>query len=113
MAEDRFGLDHCTLPIERLRFVTKLSNVAVGRYQGDRGHSSRMIGGPSGRKQRLGLSRAQTTRILEDKMCHGERMSAVDTTRLRMDRPQSLMLIVAVWMLEGTDWYRCHSDGRA
>jgi hypothetical protein len=46
-------------------------------------------------------------------MCHGERMSAVDTTRLRMDRPQSLMLIVAVWMLEGTDWYRCHSDGRA
>ena len=34
-------------------------------------------------------------------MSHRERMSSVDTTWLRMDRPQNLMLIVAVWMLEG------------
>ena len=34
-------------------------------------------------------------------MSHRERVSSVDTTWLRMDRPQNLMLIVAVWMLEG------------
>ena len=34
-------------------------------------------------------------------MSHREEMSSVDTTWLRMDRPQNLMLIVAVWMLEG------------
>ena len=34
-------------------------------------------------------------------MSHGERMSAVDTTWLRMDRPTNPMMIVAVWMLEG------------
>jgi diacylglycerol O-acyltransferase / wax synthase len=34
-------------------------------------------------------------------MGHTERMSAVDTTWLRMDRPTNPMMIVAVWMLEG------------
>jgi WS/DGAT/MGAT family acyltransferase len=34
-------------------------------------------------------------------MSHRERMSSIDTTWLRMDRPQNLMIIVAVWMLEG------------
>ncbi len=34
-------------------------------------------------------------------MSHRERMSSVDTTWLRMDRPNNLMMIVAVWMLEG------------
>ena len=34
-------------------------------------------------------------------MSHSERMSPVDTTWLRMDRPHNLMMIVAVWMLEG------------
>ena len=34
-------------------------------------------------------------------MSHRERMSSVDTTWLRMDRPHNLMMIVAVWMLEG------------
>ncbi len=34
-------------------------------------------------------------------MGHSERMSAVDTTWLRMDRPANLMMIVAVWLLEG------------
>ncbi len=34
-------------------------------------------------------------------MTHIERMTPVDTTWLRMDRPQNLMTIVAVWMLEG------------
>jgi WS/DGAT/MGAT family acyltransferase len=34
-------------------------------------------------------------------MSRSERMSPVDTTWLRMDRPQNLMLIVAVWILEG------------
>jgi len=34
-------------------------------------------------------------------MSHSERMSSIDTTWLRMDRPHNLMLIVAVWMLEG------------
>jgi diacylglycerol O-acyltransferase / wax synthase len=34
-------------------------------------------------------------------MSHSERMSAVDTTWLRMDRPQNLMIIVGVWMVEG------------
>lgn len=34
-------------------------------------------------------------------MSHSERMSPVDTTWLRMDRPASLMTIVGVWVLEG------------
>ena len=34
-------------------------------------------------------------------MTHSERMSSVDTTWLRMDRPTNLMMIVAVWLLEG------------
>ncbi len=34
-------------------------------------------------------------------MGHSERMSSVDTTWLRMDRPANLMMIVAVWLLEG------------
>ena len=34
-------------------------------------------------------------------MTHSERMSPVDTTWLRMDRPHNLMMIVAVWVLEG------------
>ena len=34
-------------------------------------------------------------------MSHSERMSSVDTTWLRMDRPENLMIIVAVWILEG------------
>ena len=34
-------------------------------------------------------------------MSHSERMSPVDTTWLRMDRPTSLMIIVGVWVLEG------------
>jgi hypothetical protein len=34
-------------------------------------------------------------------MSHSERMSPVDTTWLRMDRPVNLMMIVAVWVLEG------------
>ncbi len=34
-------------------------------------------------------------------MSHRERMSSVDTTWLRMDRPANPMMIVAVWMLEG------------
>ena len=33
-------------------------------------------------------------------MSHSERMSAVDTTWLRMDRPANPMMIVAVWILE-------------
>ncbi len=34
-------------------------------------------------------------------MAHRERMSSVDTTWLRMDRPNNLMMIVGVWVLEG------------
>ena len=34
-------------------------------------------------------------------MTRSERMSPVDTTWLRMDRPANLMMIVAVWLLEG------------
>ncbi len=34
-------------------------------------------------------------------MSHSERMSSVDTTWLRMDRPANPMMIVGVWMLEG------------
>ncbi|RBP04643.1 diacylglycerol O-acyltransferase [Roseiarcus fermentans] len=34
-------------------------------------------------------------------MSHRERMSPVDTTWLRMDRPNNLMMIIGVWMLEG------------
>ena len=34
-------------------------------------------------------------------MSYRERMSPVDTTWLRMDRPNNLMVILAVWMLEG------------
>jgi len=34
-------------------------------------------------------------------MSHSERMSSVDTTWLRMDRPHNLMTIVTVWILEG------------
>jgi WS/DGAT/MGAT family acyltransferase len=34
-------------------------------------------------------------------MSHSERMSSIDTTWLRMDRPHNLMIIIAVWMLEG------------
>jgi len=34
-------------------------------------------------------------------MTHSERMSPVDTTWLRMDRPQNIMMIVAIWVLEG------------
>jgi WS/DGAT/MGAT family acyltransferase len=34
-------------------------------------------------------------------MSQKERMSSVDTTWLRMDRPNNLMMIVGVWMLEG------------
>jgi len=34
-------------------------------------------------------------------MSHRERMSPVDTTWLRMDNPANLMMIVAVWVLEG------------
>ena len=32
-------------------------------------------------------------------MSHSERMSPVDTTWLRVDRPASPMMIVAVWVL--------------
>ena len=34
-------------------------------------------------------------------MSHSERMSSVDTTWLRMDHATNLMMIVAVWALEG------------
>ena len=34
-------------------------------------------------------------------MSHNERMSSVDTTWLRMDRPANPMMIVGVWILEG------------
>jgi diacylglycerol O-acyltransferase / wax synthase len=34
-------------------------------------------------------------------MSHSERMSSIDTTWLRMDRPTNPMMIVGVWMLEG------------
>jgi diacylglycerol O-acyltransferase / wax synthase len=34
-------------------------------------------------------------------MSHRERMSSVDTTWLRMDRPNNLMMIVGVWVLQG------------
>ncbi len=34
-------------------------------------------------------------------MSYSQRMSPVDTTWLRMDRPANLMMIVAVWLLEG------------
>ena len=34
-------------------------------------------------------------------MTRNERMSSVDTTWLRMDRPANPMMIVAVWVLEG------------
>ena len=34
-------------------------------------------------------------------MNRSERMSSVDATWLRMDRPANLMMIVAVWLLEG------------
>ena len=34
-------------------------------------------------------------------MSHIERMSRVDATWLRMDRPANLMMIVAIWLLEG------------
>ena len=34
-------------------------------------------------------------------MSHSERMSAVDTTWLRMERPANPMMIVGVWILEG------------
>ncbi len=34
-------------------------------------------------------------------MSQRERMSPVDTTWLRMDRPANLMVILAVWVLEG------------
>ena len=34
-------------------------------------------------------------------MSHSERMSPVDTTWLRMDRPANLMMIVAIWLLAG------------
>ena len=34
-------------------------------------------------------------------MSHSERMSPVDTTWLRMDRPANLMIILGVWILEG------------
>ena len=34
-------------------------------------------------------------------MTRSERMSSVDTTWLRMDRPANPMMIVAVWILEG------------
>ena len=34
-------------------------------------------------------------------MSHSERMSPVDITWLRMDRPVNPMMIVAVWLLEG------------
>jgi diacylglycerol O-acyltransferase / wax synthase len=34
-------------------------------------------------------------------MSHSERMSPVDTTWLRMDRPTNLMVILGVWVLEG------------
>jgi len=34
-------------------------------------------------------------------MSHSERISSVDTTWLRMDRPHNLMMIIGVWMLEG------------
>jgi len=40
-------------------------------------------------------------KAVEKKMSHSERISSVDTTWLRMDRPHNLMTIVAVWMLEG------------
>src|SRR6516165_8223699 len=77
------------------------SQMLQGRDQDDRGRSSRMIGGPSGRKQAGTLGRAQTTDIQEEKMSHSERMSAVDTTWLRMERPANPMMIVGVWILEG------------
>jgi WS/DGAT/MGAT family acyltransferase len=34
-------------------------------------------------------------------MSHSERMSSIDTTWLRMDRPNNLMMIIGVWILEG------------
>ena len=34
-------------------------------------------------------------------MSHSERMSAVDTTWLRMERPANPMMIVGVWILDG------------
>ena len=34
-------------------------------------------------------------------MSHSERMSSVDTTWLRMDRPHNLMIIIGVWIVEG------------
>ncbi len=34
-------------------------------------------------------------------MSQSERISSVDTTWLRMDRPHNLMMIIGVWMLEG------------
>jgi Wax ester synthase-like Acyl-CoA acyltransferase domain len=34
-------------------------------------------------------------------MSRSERMSSIDTTWLRMDRPANPMMIVAVWILEG------------
>ena len=34
-------------------------------------------------------------------MSHSERMSSVDMTWLRMDRPANPMVILGVWVLEG------------
>ena len=34
-------------------------------------------------------------------MSQSERMSPVDAAWLRMDRPGNLMMIVAIWLLEG------------
>ncbi len=47
------------------------------------------------------MSRVAVIKAVEKKMSHSERISSVDTTWLRMDRPHNLMTIVAVWMLEG------------
>ncbi len=47
------------------------------------------------------MSRVAVIKAVEKKMSHSERISSVDTTWLRMDRPHNLMMIVAVWMLEG------------
>ena len=46
-------------------------------------------------------------------MIHRERMSSVDTTWLRMDRPNNLMMIVGVWMLEGPVDARSGRDSRS
>ena len=55
-----------------------------------------------GCRPRLDVAASSGAEInVEGRMSHSERMSSVDTTWLRMDRPANLMMIVAVWVLEG------------